>query len=514
MDEKRDDKNVRYGNGQSTNGDSTYPHSVVNKSNRELKDESMGGEKTKENPGDNTEAVNNLLVHMRQVRTAIPVNQLLREELRGRLLEQKLGSTGYYYTGLSLRQEEENNTYRENEKAEIATMNNRFSTIFKGASSQKYCWGFLVVILVVIVLSIWRFSGSTKVLEAGPSRIIMRLWMDGSSLDLAAGPEKEGLILTRDKGLLLTDYDGNSIGFIQSPAGYTYLSPAWLNKQGTSGELALVQQAEGDGEAIILVNIPIREDTGQIDQEQLKNNLQKAEPIYLAKPGYHVDDLAWSFTGDMLAFTLEDSQGNFEICLLTRKKEIRRLGTGKNPTWSPDGKYLVVERSGNEKTAELWLLSCDGQHEKFLTDGKNPVWGGRGYMVYVQPKDTERVLTYTPEGVPLFTVLQRVEEIRAIHLGRGGYELDQIILEKKSLPESHLLVASINRLDSEVLSWLQQLELAGVQEPRTLLLEQINQFYGIKFGPEAKTLLFIKPEANMLTVNQVGLQEKLMKAGD
>ena len=67
------------------------------------------------------------------------------------------------------------------------------------------------------------------------------------------------------------------------------------------------------------------------------------------------------------------------------------LGQGSNPTWSPDGKYLVFERTTDDGhsilSSQLWFASVDGTWMKQLTaEGlcQYPSWSPDGkYIAYV-----------------------------------------------------------------------------------------------------------------------------------
>jgi Tol biopolymer transport system component len=68
------------------------------------------------------------------------------------------------------------------------------------------------------------------------------------------------------------------------------------------------------------------------------------------------------------------------------------LGQGSNPTWSPDGRYLIYERSMDDGhrliSSDLWISSLDGAWQFQLTDTPGielyPSWSPDGmYIAYV-----------------------------------------------------------------------------------------------------------------------------------
>lgn len=77
------------------------------------------------------------------------------------------------------------------------------------------------------------------------------------------------------------------------------------------------------------------------------------------------------------------------------------LGTGCNPTWSPDGQYLIFERTtdnGDEITSgDLWMASADGTFMQQLTNTTEietqASWSPDGqWLVYV----VDGVVTLAP----------------------------------------------------------------------------------------------------------------------
>ncbi len=86
-------------------------------------------------------------------------------------------------------------------------------------------------------------------------------------------------------------------------------------------------------------------------------------------------DPAWSPKGDRIAYTARS--GGFRVMWVDPNGgEAAHIARGEHPSWSPDGRYLVVTRRGR-----LYLVSRDGQSIQQLTGGKgndtSPAWSPR-----------------------------------------------------------------------------------------------------------------------------------------
>ena len=84
---------------------------------------------------------------------------------------------------------------------------------------------------------------------------------------------------------------------------------------------------------------------------------------------------AWSPKGDRIAYT--SRAGGFRIVTIgVRGGEPQEISSGEDPSWSPDGRYLVFSSRGR-----LRLASKDGRSVKQLTagggDDTSPAWSAR-----------------------------------------------------------------------------------------------------------------------------------------
>lgn len=447
-------------------------------------------------PGETDEnSLDELLIHMRRVREAIPVNKQLKEELKLRLAELQ-ASKGETRSQLVTDTAGGIRTESPSQKS-------------GWIARPKYLWFLPAVMLLAAVCWMWCSMTAPKSLEAGPTREIRRFWLEESPLEFACEPQSQGYLVIRNGSLLILDQYGNHTGSVKPPKGQSFASPA-LSRSGD--KLALVRRYDEEGEEIITADLqpaPIEADTAQT----LEKALAKAEVILKVGRGKSLSGLAWSPDGKTLAYSLGEPGKQNEVYLLAEGKEPVNLGPGRRPAWSPDGTRLVVERTGESGRPELWLTGPNGEKGIYLAEGERPAWSSRGYLAFITVKTTERVLTYRPDGSPLFSVRQCQDEIRTINLGRKG----DILFKKQDGPVlsgDRLLMAPDTRPGVDELNWLRRLELEGVKEPRTLLLSQLNNYQSINFSPDGKTLLVARREGGTVLLLQVGLRERLVKRGE
>lgn|GEM_PF-1272784 len=441
-----------------------------------------------------------LLIHMRKVREAVPVNSRLREELRARLARVQAEQAG----------------------EGTGPAGGAVAAAGEGAGAQlppawkegrhrrpKYFWLFPAALLLAAVYWLWWSAAAPKSLEAGPVREVSRFWLEDSPLEFACASDGRGFIAVRGGSLLLLDQYGNQTGTVRLSGGRSYAAPA-LSRSG--GKLALVRRNGAGGGEIVAAAMPAAPlEPGAA--QQVETALAGAETLLSVDEGKNLSGLTWSPGGQTLACSLGEPDGREEIYLLAKGKEPVSLGAGRHPAWSPDGSRLVVERTGDSGRPELWLIDPGGGAAALLTEGQRPAWGQRGYLAFIRVKTTERVLTYSPDGSPLFVARQRQGEIRTIDLGRKG-ALPPGQAAGKPLSADRLLLAPDTRPGGEELNWLRRLELEGVREPRTLLLEPLSDFQNVNFSPDGKTLLVARRDGGTLVLVQVGLQEKTTRRGE
>jgi TolB protein len=159
------------------------------------------------------------------------------------------------------------------------------------------------------------------------------------------------------------EQEGNSDLYLLSPEGKLIkrltdspdieISPAWSPD---GQQIAFCSNRSG-GPQIYVVNI----DGGNARRLTFKGN-------YNTSP-------AWSPKGDRIAYT--SRAGDFHIMTIGANGEgTQEVASGEDPTWSPDGRYLVFSSRGR-----LRLASKDGRSIKQLTGGggddTSPAWSAR-----------------------------------------------------------------------------------------------------------------------------------------
>ncbi|MBE3586612.1 MAG: PD40 domain-containing protein [Thermoanaerobacter sp.] len=448
-----------------------------------------------------------LLIHMRRVRQAVPVNTRLREELRARLLQMQAaeGAGGTQRPGAASTPEG-----APQPGATSAGEGMPPSPAQPAGKGRwpKYFWVFPVVLLLAAGYWLWWSTLAPKTLEAGTTREISRFWLEDSPLEFACAPRGRGFLAVRGGALLLLDQYGNQTGIVKPPGGQSY---AWPALTPSGDQLALVRRYEtGEAEIIraAMPAVPLAPEAAP----QVERALAGASVLLKVDKGKNPAGLAWSPDGKTLAYSLEEPGGKEEIFLLTGGKEPIPLGPGRNPAWSPDGSRLAVERPGPAGEPELWLVTPGGGDARRLTGGRQPAWSPRGYLAFIRAKTTERVLTYSRDGSPLFTVRQRQEEIRTINPELLGERPPK--KENQTLPTDRLLLAPDTTPGGTELNWLRQLEMEGVREPRTLLLDQLNNYQSMHFSPDGKTLLVARRDGGTVALMQVELREKITGRGE
>lgn len=428
--------------------------------------------------GQDGSSLEDLVRHMRLIRDSIPVNDRLRRELRARLT----GSPGAI-PGCDPPARKEGK---------------------EGTEAWRKPWvlalasGVLAVFLLALafVLAGSRESGQ-KVLEAGPVSEMARFWAEDRPLAPAVSPSGEVIVVERGGALLLLNRSGSRFATVRPPAGRRYTSPAWSPD---GGKLALVREGQGQSE-IIQINVPAETGPGDMEGAIGKGLDQPGVLVSLAEGT--VSDLSWSPDGAGIAYTAGEV-GRGRVFLAREGRDPVSLGSGARPAWSPDGKWLVVEKGGPEDKT-LWLVALDGGQSFPLGSGRLPVWNKDGYLIFVKTGIREKILSYLPDGTPQFTVERKVGEIRWLHPGRG--EGAERLLPLEGQPsEDRPIMAPDNTAGSEELQWLRGLELGGVRDPRTLYLNRAGDYEGLVPG-DGRSLLLSRRDGGTVVLTRIGLVE-------
>jgi TolB protein len=95
------------------------------------------------------------------------------------------------------------------------------------------------------------------------------------------------------------------------------------------------------------------------------------------------DSPAWSPRGDKIAFTMRQGYGNYDLYIYDiSQMNITRLtrdeGKNENPSWSPDGRFIVFGSNRSGKN-ELYIMAADGSGQRNLSsiagESSMPNWG-------------------------------------------------------------------------------------------------------------------------------------------
>jgi TolB protein len=141
-------------------------------------------------------------------------------------------------------------------------------------------------------------------------------------------------------------------------------SPAWNPKTGQ--EVVFVSDRAGAGHPQLY--------TMSVDGTNI-------EKIALEDAGYVIDP-AWSPNGQLIAFSWQRPDGNYDIYLMDISTHslvqlTRDTGRNERPCWAPDGRHIVFE-STRTGSRQIWSMLADGSEARQLTtqgkDNESPSW--------------------------------------------------------------------------------------------------------------------------------------------
>lgn len=122
------------------------------------------------------------------------------------------------------------------------------------------------------------------------------------------------------------------------------------------------------------------------DIPALKPTPQPHVPMAVVSGGWKS---SWSQDGQRLVYGIGDGQG-LEVFDLRTLDRTRIRSRGKDPAWSPDGRWIafVHEEVHNEiRNEEVWLIQPDGTGERRLGIGGYPSWATGGKSVHALRRD-------------------------------------------------------------------------------------------------------------------------------
>lgn len=130
-----------------------------------------------------------------------------------------------------------------------------------------------------------------------------------------------------------------------------------------------------DGKKIAFLHSP--ENDGRYDIWVGSTTASDAEQETNAR---NISDVAWSPTGDRLAYVQDWSEDTLEgqISLVRPNgDDARKLVPGDAPDWSPDGKQLVYVHNGS-----IWTVNADGTDaHQLIPNGHSPAWSRDGQLI-------------------------------------------------------------------------------------------------------------------------------------
>lgn len=185
----------------------------------------------------------------------------------------------------------------------------------------------------------------------------------GSMLDGSWSPDGTRLLVTRVE-------DGNTDIYLLDRGGQTIrrltdhwaidVSPVWAPD---GRRLAFCSSRAGSPQIYVM-------------------DVDGGTPVRVSRTGNYNTSPAWSPKGDRLAWATR--AGGFQVVVAgadgSGAQTITSAGSNENPSWAPDGRYLVFSstRAGGSK---LFLADRDGKTQKQLTRGNgddtSPAWSPR-----------------------------------------------------------------------------------------------------------------------------------------
>jgi TolB protein len=181
---------------------------------------------------------------------------------------------------------------------------------------------------------------------------------DGSQLAFTSGA-------SGGQQLYTSDPNGAHLQRITDSAGVN-TSPTWNPKTGK--QIVFVSGRAGDEHpALYLAN----------------SDGSDVQRINLPDMGYVVDP-AWSPNGQLIAFSWQRPDGNYDIYVMDIVSHqlaqlTRDSRQNERPSWAPDGRHIVFEstRTGSN---QIWSMLADGSMQRQLTfqgDNSSPSWSPR-----------------------------------------------------------------------------------------------------------------------------------------
>ncbi|RYD04179.1 hypothetical protein N752_15150 [Desulforamulus aquiferis] len=231
----------------------------------------------------------------------------------------------------------------------------------------------VVFMLVFAIGSIWRQNSGDYLLEAsGTPQEISRFWTESQPLQPAISPDGSQILVVRGGGLVLLSETGVQMASLDPPEGGYFRSPGWSPD---GQQIAFVLGGSAGPEEI--KQMPTSELSSPAKSKLLNTAKQKSADLVGAES---------MGTSEVVAFSMASAD-----TLADQKSE--PVTYCSNLVYSPDGKTIAyVSKTAGEKSS-VWLMLADGSN-KFITEGDNPTWSPDGQSLVVQRTQVPRATTY------------------------------------------------------------------------------------------------------------------------
>ncbi|MBP1933797.1 hypothetical protein [Ammoniphilus resinae] len=262
-----------------------------------------------------------LLVHLKTMREAVPVNYQLKKDLKQKLLAQmqQMGNVN---------------------KAQVPVIQNR------SKRTRRWVTSIALVTAVIMVSVLWKTMQGPAVEDLKPFPV------QGEFVDADLSPDGKQIILLTKESLLVYDTKGQKINSIPLP-----------------------EQSEVDSVAYS----PLGQEAAFILRDQQRSEIWAANLYGGAKrliydaENVPIQSLNWSSDGKWLYV----QKGEEIWKLSTNSTQAMHIGQGLRPSVSPGGNHIAIEQNG-----EIVVLSEKEKQVKKIGKGEKAQWINEKWLVF------------------------------------------------------------------------------------------------------------------------------------